>query len=137
IPGEVSAPPFSVAPVVPNPPVAAPKAPAAPPSAPAGVVDVQTQLQARLAPLMQILGHQFRDITILHHALTHSSSKGQAGASQFDNERMEFLGDSVLGLAMAEWLYEKFPEGDEGLMSKLKSHLVSTKNMAIISAENR
>ncbi len=104
---------------------------------PLPVVDVQAQLHAKLAPLMQILGHQFRDITILHHALTHSSSKGQANASQYDNERMEFLGDSVLGLAMAEWLYEKYPEGDEGLMSKLKSHLVSTKNMAIIAADNR
>jgi ribonuclease-3 len=95
--------------------------------------EANANLRAAWAPLMQVLGYDFRDITLLERGLTHSSSKGQAGGRYHDNETMEFLGDSVLGLVIAEWLYEKLPEADEGVMSKLKSHLVSTKNMAEIA----
>jgi len=64
------------------------------------------------------LGHQPRDSAMFEAALTHSSSRG-------DNyERLEFLGDRVLGLVIARWLYERFPEDPEGNLSRRFNTLV-------------
>lgn len=75
--------------------------------------------------LQKRLGYQFRDIELLEHALTHSSfanEKRKLGLE--DNERLEFLGDSILGQVTAEYLYNKRPELPEGNMSKFRSELV-------------
>jgi ribonuclease-3 len=68
------------------------------------------------------LGHAFRDPLLLERALTHvSAAAGEAGQS---NQRLEFLGDRVLGLAVAEMLYTSFPSATEGELSHRLSDLV-------------
>ena len=73
-----------------------------------------------LSALQTRLGVQFVDAALLNRALTHSS----AGPSQSNNERLEFLGDRVLGLAVAELLHEKFSTDDEGNLAKRFNNLV-------------
>jgi len=77
------------------------------------------------------LGYRFRDRGLLEHALTHRSRAHEdvSGGVQ-DNESMEFLGDAVLGLVMADMLFRDFPMYDEGQKSKLKASLVSAPALA-------
>ncbi len=75
-----------------------------------------------LAELEAALGHRFRDRTLLTHALTHSSRKPELRCS---NERLEFLGDSVLGAAVSDYLYRRFPDYTEGDLTRVKSVVVS------------
>ncbi len=77
------------------------------------------------------IGYSFRDATFLSQALTHSSIKSDESPS---NERLEFLGDSVLGLVMTEFLYNFYDEKDEGELTKIKSVVVSTVVLARESA---
>jgi len=77
-----------------------------------------------MASLEKRLGVKFKNKTLLSQALTHPSHAPQTG---MDNARLEFLGDSVLGLAISDILYHGSPKSDEGDMTKSKSHLVSTK----------
>ncbi|MGL6073734.1 MAG: ribonuclease III [Fimbriiglobus sp.] len=76
------------------------------------------------------LGYTFEKPELLRAALTHSSSAYSRAAS---NERMEFLGDSILGLVGCELLYERFPDHQEGELTKLKSVIVSRKTCAEFS----
>lgn len=69
------------------------------------------------------LGHQFADIAWLERALTHRSHAFNSGAPH--NERLEFLGDSVLGLVVSRALVLKFPDWNEGRLSKARARLVS------------
>jgi ribonuclease-3 len=85
---------------------------------------------ARLRDCEARVGYRFRDIAILEQALTHSSIKTTDNPS---NERLEFLGDSVLGLIMTEFLYNFFNEKDEGELTQIKSVVVST---AILARES-
>lgn len=73
------------------------------------------------------IGYRFRDPTLLIEALTHSSTKTPENPS---NERLEFLGDSVLGLVMTEFLYNFFRDYDEGELTQIKSVVVSTAVLA-------
>ena len=66
----------------------------------------------------------FNDPHLLEMALTHRS----AGAN--NNERLEFLGDSILGFIIAEKLYHKFPEASEGILSRLRASLVNQESLA-------
>ena len=75
----------------------------------------------------QKISYQFRDLRFLHQALTHSSIKTIDNPS---NERLEFLGDSVLGLVMTEFLYNFFQHRDEGELTQIKSVVVSTNILA-------
>ena len=68
----------------------------------------------------------------LRHAFTHASWSGSRAASY---ERLEFLGDSVLGLAIAEELYERFPEYAEGRLAKIRAHVVSRQSCAAVARE--
>jgi ribonuclease-3 len=72
----------------------------------------------------EALGYRFRDRELLELALTHRSVANELGLPAH-NERLEFLGDAVLGLVAAEWLYRFHPELPEGDLSKRKSYLVS------------
>ena len=74
--------------------------------------------------LAKKLGLSFRDLGLLRRALTHRS------AENAHNERLEFLGDSVLGFVIAEHLYERFPEADEGVLSRLRASLVNQSALA-------
>ncbi len=75
------------------------------------------------------LGHRFRDRALLERALTHSSFAHEGGGGA-DNEALEFLGDAVLGFLVAEALLARFPDMDEGGLSKFKAFLVSRPNLA-------
>ena len=81
-----------------------------------------------VAELVRRLGHDFRDARLLDRALTHSSvGEGvapQTSKAPRDNERLEFLGDRVLGLLVAERLHNDFPEADEGQLSSRLHALV-------------
>jgi ribonuclease-3 len=87
-----------------------------------------------LAELQQRLGHQFRDEALLRLALTHPSVAHEASTATTHNQRLEFLGDSVLGLVLSRALYEKFPDADEGALTKSRAKLV---NAAALAAHGR
>lgn len=72
----------------------------------------------------RLVGHSFSDRSLLSRALTHPSVTSEA-VSELDYERLEFLGDAVLGLIVVEEIYRRFPELPEGVMTKLKASLVS------------
>jgi ribonuclease-3 len=74
--------------------------------------------------LAKKLGLRFNDPEMFKRALTHRS------ADSNNNERLEFLGDSILGFVIAECLYEKFAEADEGVLSRLRSILVNQSALA-------
>jgi ribonuclease-3 len=80
------------------------------------------------------LGLVFRDAELLREALTHSSATGLSGAPAVSNERLEFLGDRVLALLMAEWLIERFPAEREGMLMRRFGTLVAAETLAGIAA---
>ena len=80
----------------------------------------------------QIIGYTFKDESILAEALTHASSAGHRLQS---NERMEFLGDAILGFVVAEYLFHHYPTFLEGDLTKIKSAVVSRKTCAMITEE--
>ena len=85
-----------------------------------------TQEKPDPAALAEKLGHAFADPSILEDALTHPSLAGSRPRKKgAPYERLEFLGDRVLGLAIAEWLYETFPAAAEGEMAKRHAALVN------------
>jgi ribonuclease-3 len=75
------------------------------------------------------LGYRFKRLDLLELALTHRSHANEQGVPE-NYERLEFLGDSVLGLVTAEWLYREHPELPEGELSKMKAQLVSRDTLA-------
>ena len=80
---------------------------------------------ADLTTLQQTLGVSFNDLSRLEQALVHSSYINEnPGLASASNERLEFLGDAVLGLIVAEKLYRDFPDLSEGEMTKLRAALV-------------
>jgi ribonuclease-3 len=92
------------------------------------------------AKLETVIGHHFKDPKLLERALTHRSwaYEQMPGASdeegrRAENESMEFLGDSVLGLVIAERLFRDNPEGTEGEMTLMKHHLVSAATLARVA----
>ena len=78
------------------------------------------------------IGHVFSDKALIKGALTHVSALGTARRAQ-TNERLEFLGDRVLGLAIAELLFEKFPKAEEGEMSRRFADLVRKETCANVA----
>jgi ribonuclease-3 len=81
-----------------------------------------------------IIEYQFNNLEILTMALTHSSYAAEFALKDY-NERIEFLGDSVLGLIVADSLYKKFPDKQEGDLSQLKSKMVSAQNISAWARE--
>ena len=79
-----------------------------------------------------VLGYQFKNESLLSEALTHASSAGDRLQS---NERMEFLGDAILGFVVCEYLYDHFPDLLEGDLTKIKSAVVSRRVCAEVSYE--
>jgi len=72
----------------------------------------------------------FRNKKLLQQALTHKSYAYIYGTEE-DNERLEFMGDSVLNLVISEYLYERYPTYDEGKLTKLKSSMVNRKSLQV------
>lgn len=97
--------------------------------------------QPAMQTLERTLGHSFEQKRLLVQALTHSSlaheyhlTEGEKGAPPEDNEQLEFLGDAVIGLLVAESLYKRFPELSEGELTRLRSALVSRKHLGQVAA---
>ena len=82
-----------------------------------------------LDSLMRVLHHQFDDVGLLKLALTHRSK----GSKNY--ERLEFLGDSILGFVVAEWLYANYPQLAEGKLSRMRSSLVRKETLALVARE--
>ena len=82
-----------------------------------------------LDKLQQLLNHKFSDPDLARLALTHRS------ANKLNNERLEFLGDSLLGYIVAEILFEIFPQASEGELSRLRAMLVNKTILAEIARE--
>lgn len=95
-------------------------------TAPSGMGGADTQLQAWLSAL---LGRQARRPELYRAALTHRSAQPD------NNERLEFLGDAVLGLVIAEELFRRHPGADEGDLSRLRARLVSSAPLAAIGMQ--
>lgn len=81
------------------------------------------------ALLTQRIGHEFENPGLLTLALTHRSH----GAD--NNERLEFLGDSILNFIIGEWLFERFPEAKEGQLTRLRAQMVKGETLAKIAKE--
>ena len=79
--------------------------------------------------LAERLGHTFNSPALLRLALTHASARPGSKSNE-DNERLEFLGDRVLGLAIAQLLSEQFPQASEGELARWFNHLVRTETCA-------
>ena len=94
------------------------------PSSPKAVV--QDDLEA----LQLTLGHIFSDESLLVTALRHESFTNERDISEASNERLEFLGDSVVGAVVCSYLYRHYPTEPEGRLAQMKSFLVSTENLA-------
>ena len=88
--------------------------------------------QTAIERCQQVIGYTFKDQDLLALALTHSSV---AATRLESNERMEFLGDAVLGLVVCQELYERFGELLEGQMTKIKSAVVSRKTCSEIAEQ--
>ena len=93
--------------------------------------------ETRLEFAERVLGHRFKDPDLLLQGFTHASRLG-AQASAEDrrrsaNERLEFLGDALLGAAVALAVYQRHPAADEGWLSRAKSHLVSRAALARVA----
>lgn len=83
----------------------------------------------QLERLQRKINYQFKDKALLKQALTHRS------AAKFHNERLEFLGDAILNLTIAEALYHQFPKSDEGDLSRMRATLVREPTLAGIARE--
>ena len=87
-----------------------------------------------MLPLEETLGYTFRDPSLLDHALTHSSyaNENRARGSQ-SNERLEFLGDSVLGMVTADFLYRTHPDLPEGDLTRTRAALVCEESLVEVA----
>ena len=86
-------------------------------------------LKERYFRLEKSLGYEYRELGFLENALTHRS------AGLIHNERVEFLGDSILGFVIADKLFEQFPNVQEGDLTRMRSTLVKESTLAEIARE--
>lgn len=94
-------------------------------SSPGPDAAVSRRLHATLAAVEMAVGYTFQDRNLLHRALVHRSHAHAVGLDRHEsNERLEFLGDSVLGLLVSEALYRRHDEHEEGDLTKMKARLV-------------
>ena len=89
---------------------------------------LQQQLEERL-------GFRFKDKSLLMRALTHRSYLNEAPPIHLDNERLEFLGDAVIDLIVAEVLYQRFPEQREGALTTMRANLVRRETLATFARQ--
>ena len=84
--------------------------------------------------LENAIGYQFRNITLLQNALAHSSYANERWHdSLMSNERLEFLGDSILGMVVAEYLYRNFPDRPEGELTRMRADMVCEQSLAAVA----
>lgn len=86
-------------------------------------------MRMQLERLQKKIGYQFANVDYLTQALTHRS------AATKNNERLEFLGDSILNFTIAKALFEKFPKSDEGELTRMRAALVKEHTLAVIARQ--
>ena len=87
-------------------------------------------METNLTELESRIGYSFKDKTLLVKALTHSSYANEKKLGKLGcNERLEFLGDAILGLVVAEHLYRTHPDQPEGELTKLRAEMVCEKSL--------
>lgn len=94
-------------------------------------------LPAGVDPLEVALGHRFENPALLVEALTHPSARQRNAAPERGYERLEFLGDRVLGMIVAQLLWQRFPEDDEGALTRRHVALVRREALATVAREIR
>ena len=86
--------------------------------------------------LEEAIGYHFENISLLQNALTHSSYANERWHnSLLSNERLEFLGDSILGMLVAEYLFRSFPDRPEGELTRMRADMVCEKTLAAVACE--
>ena len=81
------------------------------------------------------IGYRFKNISLLQNALTHSSYANERWHNSLkSNERLEFLGDSILGMVVAEYLYKNFPDRPEGELTRMRADMVCEQTLAAVAA---
>lgn len=95
----------------------------------------RSQWMQNLPVLEERIGYRFHSLEKLEEATIHKSytNEFRKGGARRDNERLEFLGDTILGLLIAEHLMKAFPESPEGVLSKLKGRIVSEPTLAQVA----
>jgi ribonuclease-3 len=106
-----------------------------PPAAAAPIKSGEAHMSSNLDDLQQRLGHTFADGALLRQALTHASFGHEKRQRLPDNQRLEFLGDAVLQLAVTTELYRRFPAMTEGQLTKLRAQLVNKNHLQGIARE--
>jgi ribonuclease-3 len=93
-------------------------------------------MMKNLSELERILGYSFGKRKLLERALTHSSAANERRLTEpDDNEQLEFLGDSIIGFVISDFLFQKYTELSEGELSKVRAHLVSSANLSKLAAQ--
>ena len=88
------------------------------------------------ATVERLTGLSINDLSIYERALTHRSLlRSESSETIRSNERLEFLGDAVLGMVVAEHLFKRFPDEDEGFLTRLRAKLVNRRALAGSAAE--
>ena len=86
--------------------------------------------------LEEEIGYRFHNISLLQNALTHSSYANERWHnSLLSNERLEFLGDSILGMLVAEYLYRNFPDRPEGELTRMRADMVCEKTLSGVAEQ--
>ena len=84
--------------------------------------------------LEKAIGYEFRNITLLQNALSHSSYANERWHDSLkSNERLEFLGDSILGMTVADYLYRNFPDRPEGELTRMRADMVCERTLAAVA----
>ncbi|MDE7121155.1 MAG: ribonuclease III, partial [Oscillospiraceae bacterium] len=81
------------------------------------------------AELEQQIAYQFKDQNLIYEALSHSSYANEKKKIRKSNERLEFLGDSVLSVVVSQYLFETYPDMPEGELTKIRAALVCEKSL--------
>ena len=98
--------------------------------------DIPHDFQHSLSEVQRALRYTFKSPGLLYRALVHRSHAHATGVERLEtNERLEFLGDAILGLLASEYLYRSYPERDEGDLTKMKSRLVCGANLAAVAVQ--
>jgi len=98
-------------------------------------VESQRTIQETPQEFSRRLGLPFTDLLLLSRALTHRSYLNEHSDALEDNERLEFLGDAVLDFVVGAWLYNRFPEMPEGDLTRMRSALVYTEQLAVFARQ--
>ncbi|WP_235934697.1 ribonuclease III [Candidatus Laterigemmans baculatus] len=98
----------------------------------AGMTSGGDDQERKLELCQTLVGYRFQNLQLLLEALTHASGASHRLAS---NERLEFLGDAILGMLVCDWLYREYPDYSEGDLTKIKSAVVSRRTCAGIAKD--